>query len=92
MKTRKVVVTELLCDECETPLGDINGNPYWSDGEKNYCKCCALKKGVLDPLDYAKQIIPRAYQYAEYRNGCVFAYYKCGRGYGKDVLIVDVEV
>ena len=92
MKTREVTKIELLCEECEKPLGDINGFPYWSDGDNNYCANCALKNGVLSPLEYANEIGFHVYQKAEYSDGCITAFYKCGRGFSKDIIKIDVEI
>ncbi|MCD8154523.1 MAG: hypothetical protein LUF78_07560 [Clostridiales bacterium] len=77
---------EFLCDDCETPLGNLSGWPYYSKNNDNYCPDCALRRGLIGANEwlFAKGI--DCYHHAEYENGTITAYQKCGRGYHKDVV------
>lgn len=92
MKYRTHEVKEYLCDKCETPLGNLDGHPYYEDGENNYCPDCALKIGVIDAEEWLTIHGIGIYDRAIYKDGIITAYQKWGRGYRKDeVKIFDNE-
>lgn len=88
MKTITYEVTDYLCDDCEIDLNTENGGNYVFDGENYYCPTCAVKRGLLDPLDWCKYQGMGIYHHATYKDGVITAYRKWGSGYRKNEIKV----
>lgn len=84
MKTIIYEVTDYLCDDCETELHTTDGYPYVTDGDNHYCGSCAVKRGLLKPIDWLAWHGMGIYHHATYKDGVITAYQKWGRGYRKD--------
>lgn len=80
------IVTEHLCEECETPLGDHDGNPCVEHNGNYYCHDCALKHRIIDADDWLKAHGIGIYDHAIYKNGCIIAFQKWGKSYRKDTV------
>lgn len=92
MKYIEHVIPEYLCDDCEVPLGNHEGNPYIRDGNNNYCHDCALKRRLIDADDWLEAHGICIYDHAVYKNGEIIAYQKWGKRFRRDVMrIFDDE-
>lgn len=89
MKFIEHKVIEYLCDECDEPLGNQDGNPYYSDADNNYCPDCALKNRVIDADEWLHVHGISIYDHAIYKDGVISAYQKWGKGYRKDEMRID---
>lgn len=92
MKFREVTQHELLCDNCEKPLGDIYGYPYYELENEAFCSECALKLGYIEPMEYLKLQHPAISDlaiYAEIENEKLYAYIKQGKFFSK--IEVDIK-
>lgn len=78
---KKIQITYVaaFCDVCKEDLHSYDGWPYVEADGNQYCEECALKVGVLPPLEWVKRhnAIARDYYTAEMKNGEIYAYYKC---------------
>ena len=93
MRTRIHEVVEYLCDGCGMGLGNHIGNPYFSQGNNNYCPDCALRVGVITPEKWLSINGLYGFHHAEYKDGKVTAFLKWGKGYRKSEMVLpDVEV
>lgn len=88
MKYVEHIVLEHLCESCETPLGDHEGNPYIKQEGAYYCHDCALRLKFIDAEEWLNAHGIRIYDHAMYKDGCIIAYQKGGKGYRKDVVRV----
>jgi hypothetical protein len=86
MKYIEHIVYEHLCEDCETPLGDHEGNPCVEHEDNYYCYDCALKRRIIDADDWLRAHGIGIYDHAIYKNGYIIAYQKWGRGYRKDTV------
>lgn len=86
MKYIEHIVYEHLCEDCETPLGDHEGNPCVEHEDNYYCYDCALKRRIIDADDWLRAHGIGIYDHAIYKNGYIIAYQKWGRGYRKDIV------
>ena len=90
IKTIQLTVKAVFCDECGEDLHSYDGWGYVKKGLKHYCEECALKTGVLSPLDWVNKHNPttRKYYAAEFQGKTILAYYKCKtkKGYRIDRL------
>ena len=87
-------IREYLCDGCNTPLGNHEGNPYYEHGNDNYCPDCALKKKIIDADEWLKIHGIGIYDHAVYKDGVITAYQKWGKSYRKDEVRIfeDVDI
>ena len=85
-------VKEYLCECCETPLGNHIGWPYVKKDENAYCYDCALKKGLVDALDWLDVHGIGIYEKAYYKDGVITAFRKWGKAYRKDEVRVFDDV
>lgn len=84
----KLLMVAAFCDGCKKDLHSYDGWPYIDTGDHQYCEKCALKTGVITPLEYANSnsFIGREYYDAEMKDGVIYARYKCKtkKGYRTD--------
>lgn len=93
MRTRIHEVVEYLCDGCGMGLGNHIGNPYFSQGNNNYCPDCALRVGVITPEKWLSTNDLYGFHHAEYKDGKVTAFLKWGKGYRESEMVLpDVGV
>ena len=89
MKYIEHTVIEHLCEDCETLLGDHDGNPYCIDDSGNYfCPDCGLRRKLIDADEWLSIHGIMIYDHAIYKNGNIIAYQKWGKGFRKDVIKV----
>lgn len=82
-------VNEYLCDLCGVGVGNHVGNPFYRNGDDNYCPDCALKLGLIDAETWLHHNGIYIYHHAFYDNGKIIAYQKWGRGYRKDEVVIS---
>ena len=75
-----------ICANCGKPVSEHEGDPYQRFDMKDYCLDCALKLGMLGPMEWLHYHGFGIYHHAEYHNGRITAYQKWGKGYRKDEL------
>lgn len=85
-------VKEYLCDRCEAPLGNHEGNPYVHKEDGNYCHDCALKMGIITADDWLQAHGIGIYDHAIYKDGVITAFQKWGKTYRKDEVRVFDEL
>ena len=73
-----------MCDDCGELLGNQNGNPYYTDGDSNFCPDCALKHKIIDAQEWLKIHGIDIYDHAIYEDGVITAYQKWGKRFRKD--------
>lgn len=86
MKYIEHIVYEHLCEDCDTPLGDHEGNPYVEHEGDYYCHDCALRRRLIDADGWLVAHGIYIYDHAIYQDGCITAYQKWGKGYRKDTV------
>lgn len=92
MKYIEHTVLEYLCDECGTPLGNHEGNPYIHFEDENFCHDCALKKRLIDADEWLAAHGICIYDHAVYKDGKIIAYQKWGKKFRRDIMrIFDNE-
>ena len=76
------------CEECGQSAKALDSDQHVVFYGKPYCLDCALKLGMLGPLDWLYSHGICIYHHAEFHDGKIIAYQKWGRGYRKDELEV----
>jgi hypothetical protein len=80
-------MSTFICASCGWLIDE--GHPHYNDhGKRILCSDCALKKGYIGPMTWLNEHGIHVYDHAEYANGEITAFRKCGRGYGKDTIRV----
>ena len=74
------------CENCGNSAKEQDGHPHVVFDRKPYCLDCALKLGMLGPMEWLHYHGFEIYHHAEYHNGKIIAYQKWGKGYRKDEL------
>lgn len=76
---------EFFCDSCGQDLKyNLCGNPFYQDEKGgDYCYNCALKQGLITPLEWLRFNFNMGCHHATFENGQVIGFYKCGRGFRK---------
>lgn len=75
---------ERSCIDCSEHIED--GEPFVNFEREIFCTDCALKRGIMGPLEWLDIRGISIYHHAEYHDGKITAYQKWGKGYRKDEL------
>ena len=81
---RYIQIKEAFCDDCKKDLHTRDGCGYVPDGnEKHYCLDCAVKRGLLDPLEWINLhgCGGLKWDHADYKDNVVIGYVRCGKGF-----------
>lgn len=79
----QIQIKEAFCDDCKKDLHTRDGWGYVQDGdEKHYCYDCAVKRGLLEPLEWINlHGCCLKWDHADYKDGVVTGYIRCGKGF-----------
>lgn len=91
MKKVEYVVDDFLCDDCGEELMIYKGSSHTKDGDNYYCQTCALKRGLLSPMEWLNGAGFGYFDKATFDGRRILAYKKWGKGYTKSEIIIEKE-
>ena len=89
MKIIEYAIEDYLCDDCGDELRTKEGFPYIKNGNDYFCFDCALKRGLISPMDWLNNAGGGCFEKATFDGEKITAYKKWGRGYMKSEIILE---
>jgi len=88
---KSIEIKDYFCDGCSIDTHSRDGFPVFHDSnsKQTFCPECALKRGIISPLDYLELHGIGICSKASYQNKVITGYQRWGRGYRKYYFMVD---